>query len=139
MTSSEVIAGLVDSLVWTVRSYDMARACIGALGELGDVRAVRDSHSLICFSRVVVYLPNHVFMKYCTQVQEMIRFSRVEDFVTQQILAHALGNLPCPQSERALEFLRKEDHPNVRVAAEKSLEQLEQLMAARLRRAKGNS
>ena len=41
------------------------------------------------------------------QVGPILRFATCEDFVTQQILAEALGNLACPEAEEALKFLQK--------------------------------
>lgn len=74
------------------------QAAIAALGEIGAIDAVND----------------------------ILAFAAHEDWLIRQRLAEALGNLPCEQSQAALTFLAKDDHPQVSLAAQLGLTKLEQ-------------
>jgi len=47
-----------------------------------------------------------------------------EDWLVRQRLAEALGNLPSPKTRAALQYLAKDNHPQVRTAANYSLSRL---------------
>jgi len=72
------------------------QAAIAALGEIGAVDAV----------------------------ENILAFAAHEDWLIRQRLAEALGNLPGDQSQAALFFLVKDDHPQVSLAAQLALTKL---------------
>lgn len=72
------------------------QAAISAFGEIGDLEAVDD----------------------------ILRFADSEDWLVRQRLAEALGNLPCDKSQSALRYLMKDAHPQVKEAADLSLQRL---------------
>ena len=75
----------------------MQQAAIAAIGEVGIVEAV----------------------------PQLLTFVNSPDWLVRQRLAEALGNLPGAQSESALRFLAKDDHPQVSQAAQLALERLQ--------------
>lgn len=72
------------------------QAAIAALGEIGAVDAL---DSLLCFARS-------------------------DDWLMRKCLATTLGNLPSPKSMSALNYLAKDDHPQVSATAAAVLEQI---------------
>lgn len=72
------------------------QAVIAALGEIGAVAAV----------------------------EKLLTFVQSEDWLVRQRLAEALGNLPSPKTKAALQYLAKDNHPQVRAAANYSLSRL---------------
>jgi HEAT repeat protein len=54
-------------------------------------------------------------------VDRILRFVQSDDWLTRQRLAEALGNLKSEKSLSALNYLSKDAHPQVAVAAEYAL------------------
>lgn len=73
------------------------QAAIAALGEIGAINAI----------------------------DNILNFAQSEDWLVRQRLAEALGNLPSEKSRSALQYLAKDDNPNVVAAAKLSLEKLD--------------
>lgn len=82
----------------TSKEAVMVQGAIAALGEIGDPSIV----------------------------DQILPFVTAEDWLIRQRLAEALGNLPSAKTQAALEYLAKDDHPNVAVAAQISLQRLSQ-------------
>ena len=78
------------------------QAAIAALGEIGDIEAL-----------------DHI-----------LRFADSKDWLVRQRLAEALGNLPSPKSLSALQYLAKDEHPQVSSAAQLSLQRQRHLSNA---------
>jgi len=72
------------------------QAAIAALGEIGDLEAL-----------------DHI-----------LRFADSKDWLVRQRLAEALSNLPSAKSKSALQYLAKDEHPQVSAAAGFALERL---------------
>lgn len=87
-----------DVLVQALDSQEVVlhQAAIAALGEIGDLEAI----------------------------DQILRFAQAEDWLVRQRLAEALGNLPSPKSQAALQYLAKDSHPNVSAAARVALKHL---------------
>jgi len=75
---------------------DIKIGCIGALGELGDVRCV----------------------------DKLVEFASSRNFIVRQTLSEALGNLPTDKSRETLEMLAKDSHQNVSMGAQMALERM---------------
>ena len=63
-------------------------------------------------------------IKALDAIDQILNFADSEDWLTRQRLAEALGNLNLEKSIAALKFLAKDSHPQVRDAADFSLQQL---------------
>ena len=87
-----------DALMSGLKSEEVVihQAAIAALGEVGAIEAL----------------------------DAMLEFVDSEDWLVRQRLAEALGNLPTPKSVSAVKYLLKDAHPQVRQAAQLSLERL---------------
>ncbi|WP_008307853.1 HEAT repeat domain-containing protein [Leptolyngbya sp. PCC 6406] len=87
-----------DVLIEALKSPEVViqQAAIAALGEIGDLTALKD----------------------------ILNFAQAEDWLVRQRLAEALGNLPSAKSESALRFLEKDGHFQVAEAARISLQRL---------------
>ena len=60
-------------------------------------------------------------IKAIDAIDKILNFANVEDWLTRQRLAEALGNLESEKSISALNFLTKDSHPQVRDAADIAL------------------
>lgn len=91
-----------DALVGALQTGEpiLQQASIAALGEIGDVRCVG----------------------------EVLKFAQSEDWLTRQRLADALGNLPTPKTRSALQYMAKDPHAQVALAAEFALEKVEKAL-----------
>lgn len=87
-----------DALLRALDSEEVViqQAALAALGEIGAVDAV----------------------------DNMLNFAQAEDWLVRQRLAEALGHLPTPKSVSALQYLEKDNHPNVSAAATIALKRL---------------
>ncbi len=87
-----------DVLIQALESEDtvMQQGAIAALGEIGDLEAI----------------------------DQILQFTASEDWLVRQRLAEALGYLPSDKSLAALNYLRKDSHPQVSAAAQISLTRL---------------
>lgn len=65
-------------------------------------------------------------IKAIDAVDDILAFADSEDWLVRQRLAEALGNLPCDKARSALNFLSKDEHPQVAAAARISLERLDE-------------
>jgi len=63
-------------------------------------------------------------IKSLDSLDQMLRFIQSEDWLLRQRLAEALGNLPSAKSISALNYLKKDSHPQVSKAANISLQNL---------------
>jgi len=63
-------------------------------------------------------------IKSSDAIEEMLRFAQSEDWLVRQRLAEALGNFATDKSISALNYLKKDSHPQVSKAATISLEKL---------------
>ncbi len=88
-----------DVLIYALHQDEavIQQAAIAALGEIRDLEAIDD----------------------------LLSFVQSEDWLARQRLAEALGNLPTPKSQSALAYLRKDEHPQVALAAVLSLQRLQ--------------
>ncbi|MBW4655614.1 MAG: HEAT repeat domain-containing protein [Kaiparowitsia implicata GSE-PSE-MK54-09C] len=64
-------------------------------------------------------------LKALDAVDDILRFAQSPDWLVRQRLAEALGNLPTPKSLSALNYLSKDSHPHVSMAAVLSIEKLQ--------------
>jgi HEAT repeat protein len=98
-----------------------------SLGNLKDIRAQQvllqalNSPETIIKQAAIAALGE---IKALDSLEWLLPFVSSEDWLIRQRLAEALGNLPGEKSQSALRFLAKDDHPQVRSAAEISLQRL---------------
>ncbi|BAY51328.1 phycocyanin alpha phycocyanobilin lyase related protein NblB homolog [Thermostichus vulcanus NIES-2134] len=104
-----------------------------ALGNLKDPRAVEVLRSALK-SQEVVMLQGAIAAlgeigDPCV-VEDILPFVTAEDWLLRQRLAEALGNLPSPKTQAALEYLAKDEHPHVALAAQISLQRLQERLSS---------
>jgi HEAT repeat protein len=100
-----------------------------SLGNLKDPRAydllitALDSQETVLQQAAIAALGE---IKAIEAVDHILRFAQSDDWLIRQRLAEALGHLPSPKSLSALNYLVKDDHPQVMAAAQVSLDRLQQ-------------
>ena len=99
-----------------------------SLGNLQDIRAKEllmealDSDEIILQQAAIAALGE---IRATDAVGKILTFAASEDWLVRQRIAEALGNLDTEKSRSALRFLAKDLHPQVKEAAEISLQRLE--------------
>ena len=99
-----------------------------SLGNLQDIRAKEllmealDSDEVILQQAAIAALGE---IRATDAVGKILTFAASEDWLVRQRIAEALGNLDTEKSRSALRFLAKDLHPQVKEAAEISLQRLE--------------
>jgi HEAT repeat protein len=101
-----------------------------SLGNLQDIRAKEllvealDSDEVILQQAAIAALGE---IKAVESVGKILNFVPSEDWLIRQRIAEALGNLGTEKGISALKFLAKDLHPQVKEAAQISLQRLEQV------------
>ena len=98
-----------------------------SLGNLEDIRAkdvllkALDSEEVVLKQAAISALGE---IKANDCIDKILNFAQSEDWLVRQRLAESLGNFNNPKSISALKFLTKDSHPQVKEAAEISLQKL---------------
>jgi HEAT repeat protein len=117
-----LIHALYEDTEWLVRF-----SAAVSLGNLGDARAydvlmqALDAPEPVVQQAVIAALGE---IGAVAAVDRLLTFVQSEDWLVRQRLAEALGNLPGPKTRAALQYLAKDNYPQVRAAAAHSLSRL---------------
>ncbi len=117
-----LIRAFYEDTQWLVRF-----SSIVSLGNLGDIRAKEvllkalESEEIVLQQAAISAL-GEIKAEDC--VNDILAFAQSEDWLIRQRLAESLGNFNQPKSISALRFLAKDSHPQVKEAANLSLQKL---------------
>jgi HEAT repeat protein len=98
-----------------------------SLGNLGDIRAKEvllkalESEEIVLQQAAISAL-GEIKAEDC--LDKILNFVQSEDWLVRQRVAESLGNFNHPQSISALQFLAKDSHPQVKEAAQFSLQKV---------------